>query len=705
MNDARAAPYRRLVPVASALLGGLLATALVAARAHSLDEERVRLEFEAAASTATAAIARHVESQLVLMRALRAWRQAVGEVGPTQFHAFVDPILESTPGVRALEYVPHVTRLERPAFERAMSRLAGEPYAIRVRDASGQLVTAPDSADYFPVADIEQGSGRNPVLGFDLFSDPVRREAIERSWSSGQPAATARVVLVRDQELGFLVFLPVYDARSNLTGLVSGVFVLEALVSGAIAAQPELGLGLTIDDLSAVRAEQQRLFERHASQPGATFDAMTDVGGRRWRLRATMPAAFGAQRRSQVPTLLLAGGSLVSLLLAAYLYGGVRRTDALTAANQALRAEIVERERAERAVAASEEGLRRAAHEWYATFDALREGILVIDDAGLVRRANRTACALAGSTELEGRAFAELASSEPWRALDELRAGVAGRGEADTREIREADSGTSWLLGASPLPWPSAGAWTILSFRDLTETALLRERVARGEHLAAMGSLVAGVAHEVRTPLFGITASLDAYAEDVADSPEAKEFLNLLRANVTRLTQLMSDLLEYGKPSALRPRMGDPCEPVRLAIRACAAQAEAAGVAITLDAAPDLPRVSRDPVRLEQVFVNLIQNAVQHSPRGGRVSIRAEATAGGVAFVVEDEGPGLVDADLHRLFEPFYSRRKGGTGLGLPIVQRIVEAHGGVLTAVRPRQPGARFRVELPPRTPGEARG
>ena len=113
----------------------------------------------------------------------------------------------------------------------------------------------------------------------------------------------------------------------------------------------------------------------------------------------------------------------------------------------------------------------------------------------------------------------------------------------------------------------------------------------------------------------------------------------------------------------------------------------------------EIPRLELDPGRMEQVFENLIANAIQHSPPGGRVRVTARLggpKGGPVEFTVEDEGAGLAEADIPRLFDPFFSRRQGGTGLGLSIVQRIVEAHGGRVAAGNRAVGGAVFTVRLP---------
>jgi PAS domain S-box-containing protein len=238
----------------------------------------------------------------------------------------------------------------------------------------------------------------------------------------------------------------------------------------------------------------------------------------------------------------------------------------------------------------------------------------------------------------------------------------------------------------------------VTAVRDLSERTRLEAELRRRETLATMGSLVAGVAHEVRTPLFSLSATLDALEAGVGTPEEQGELRDLLRAQLRRLSSLMQDLLDYGRPPQLKRALGGIREPIERVVRNCQAQALRMGVRIEVRVPAALPDVWVDPGRLEQVFENLLVNALQHAPRGSTVKLSATQVVEppGLVCVVEDEGPGLTAADMERIFEPFFSRRRGGTGLGLAIAQRFVEAHGGSLTAGNRPGGGAAFTVTIP---------
>lgn len=232
------------------------------------------------------------------------------------------------------------------------------------------------------------------------------------------------------------------------------------------------------------------------------------------------------------------------------------------------------------------------------------------------------------------------------------------------------------------------------------ERTQLQAALRRSETLSAMGSLVAGVAHEVRNPLFAVSSTLDAMEARFAGREEYQRYLDVLRGEVNRLSNLMQELLEYGKPTGLEFFAGRIEGAVLPAIQACAALAKSRRILINHHLPPSLATIAMDRLRLVQVFQNLLQNAIQHSPEGATVTLESRELydAGGnwMECTVQDNGSGLITEDVTRIFEPFYTRRRGGTGLGLSIVQRIVEDHKGTISAGNRPEGGAVMTVRLP---------
>jgi len=235
--------------------------------------------------------------------------------------------------------------------------------------------------------------------------------------------------------------------------------------------------------------------------------------------------------------------------------------------------------------------------------------------------------------------------------------------------------------------------------QELVRRAEMEEALRRSELTSALGSLVGSVAHEVRNPLFGISAMLDAYAEEMSH-PDLAEFSAGLRQQVTRLTQLMRELLEFGRPVPIVLTPADLQPVIAEAVAGRTNAARDAGVTLHTALPDPLPEIEMDRGRMRQVLENLIDNAVQHAPAVRNVTIAAvEGVQGGRRWVecrVEDDGEGFQPRDLTRVFEPFFTRRERGTGLGLSIVQRIVEEHGGRVEAGNRPEGGAVITVRLP---------
>jgi signal transduction histidine kinase len=209
-----------------------------------------------------------------------------------------------------------------------------------------------------------------------------------------------------------------------------------------------------------------------------------------------------------------------------------------------------------------------------------------------------------------------------------------------------------------------------------------------------MGSLVAGVAHEVRNPLFGISGTLETLSVRLGPNGAYDKYFAMLKHDVGRLRTLMQDLLDYGRPARLALAPTAVADVVAEAARACEPLAE--GLRVEVRIADGLPPVRVDRPRMVQVFENLIRNALQHSPAGGRVVVEAgREESAAVWCSVRDFGPGFRAEDQPRLFEPFFTKREGGTGLGLSIAQRIVEQHGGSIVAENHPEGGAVVKLTL----------
>ena len=232
-----------------------------------------------------------------------------------------------------------------------------------------------------------------------------------------------------------------------------------------------------------------------------------------------------------------------------------------------------------------------------------------------------------------------------------------------------------------------------------------REELARraqlAEKLAAVGRLTAGLSHEIRNPLNAAALQLSVLERRVRKLPDdgqgsLLEPLVLVRDEIRRLDQTLQDFLLFSRPREL-VRKPLPLESLlRKVADLLSGDAEARQVQLVVDVAPGTPAAAADEGVLRQVLLNLILNALDVSPRGGRIELQGRAGEDGIELVVADEGPGIPPEARNRLFEPFFTTKPNGTGLGLAIVHSLVDQHGGRVWVDQAEAGGAAFHIRLP---------
>ena len=256
---------------------------------------------------------------------------------------------------------------------------------------------------------------------------------------------------------------------------------------------------------------------------------------------------------------------------------------------------------------------------------------------------------------------------------------VTPMAEARSERVARRADDTTFPVGYSRTQLVSnAGevrGWLVL-YQDLTELATLREKAERAERLAVLGQLAAGLAHEIRNPLGAISGSVELVRDADILGAEDKRLLGTVLGEVDRVNELVSTMLELGRPTTPERRIVDVADIARTVVEL--ARRQASTVSLVLESSPAMASV--DPGQMRQVLWNLVKNAIQFSPKDGEVHVRARAEDGRVKLEVEDRGHGIDAADVARVFDPFFTKRAHGVGLGLAIAKQIVDAHGGTLT-------------------------
>jgi PAS domain S-box-containing protein len=237
----------------------------------------------------------------------------------------------------------------------------------------------------------------------------------------------------------------------------------------------------------------------------------------------------------------------------------------------------------------------------------------------------------------------------------------------------------------------------VVTFEDVSEVKALTDQLIRADRLAAMGELTAGVAHEVRNPLGIIRASVQLLEDSGTDRKRVLEATGVIKQEIDRLDKVIKALLDFGRPSKPHLALTDLAPVIDDVVLFTRQFAGRASVTIEAEGGTNLPRVVADADQLKQVFVNLVSNAVQAMEwRGGRIRLTSSSDGGFVSIAVTDDGPGIPPEDLKKIFDPFYSTRDDGTGLGLTMVHRIVDEHDGHVEVKSTLGAGTSFIVSLP---------
>lgn len=286
-------------------------------------------------------------------------------------------------------------------------------------------------------------------------------------------------------------------------------------------------------------------------------------------------------------------------------------------------------------------------------------------------------------------------------AVNDVIAGRAGFLETETR-VAAGGASIPIELSASPLrDEAGARAGAVLLFQDLRELEALREEVERERHLASLGRLAAGVAHEVRNPLSSLKGFAQLFRTKFQPGSQEEHYADIMIEEVERLDRVVEELLDFARPVRPDRRPTDVNAVVRESAALVFEDAAFKTVSVQTKLGEGLPPVLVDPLQIRQALLNLLLNGIDAAGSGGTVTVEtALSTAQGgathVAVGVRDNGAGLDPCDVPKLFEPFYTTKPNGTGLGLTIVSRILEQNGGHVSVVSVKGQGSTFSMRLP---------
>ncbi|MBA4396200.1 MAG: histidine kinase [Syntrophus sp. (in: bacteria)] len=240
-------------------------------------------------------------------------------------------------------------------------------------------------------------------------------------------------------------------------------------------------------------------------------------------------------------------------------------------------------------------------------------------------------------------------------------------------------------------------AGIVFLFRDITDVRRLKKEITRNQHLTALGSLAAGVAHEIRNPLSSIKGFATYFRDRYRDNPEDEKTAGIMIREVDRLNRVISQLLDYARPMTMQRQEVFIQDVIRHALRMIEAQAGEKGITLQADLPADIPAAGIDADRMQQVFLNLFLNAMGAMESGGVLSVVLTGLPDGrLRIEVRDTGAGIAPHDLGRIFDPYFTTKPSGTGLGLAIVQKIIDAHNAVIHVASTPGQGTAVTILLP---------
>jgi signal transduction histidine kinase len=223
-----------------------------------------------------------------------------------------------------------------------------------------------------------------------------------------------------------------------------------------------------------------------------------------------------------------------------------------------------------------------------------------------------------------------------------------------------------------------------------------RTQMSRAEHLATLGELATGLAHEIRNPLAGIAGVIDIIGRDLPVTSPARAMVKDVRLEIDQINRILTDLLLTARPHPPRMMKSNLDTTVEHAVMLARQQVLSKPIRIDVVTDPGLPEVEHDSDQIHQVVLNLLLNAVQSIESNGDVTVRVSSHDDRATISVNDTGRGMSPQQITQIFRPFYTTRPTGTGLGLSLVSRIIDEHNGRITVTSEPGKGSTFEVELP---------
>jgi len=691
---------------------GLTTSILLAFATYSLLSAALRQDVRNSARLVTFALQKTLASDILLIRSVERFFAGSSYVSREEFHEFVSPLLNSDSSLISIDWAPRVSGDDRKKTELELSKYGVE--SLRALDIDRNLIPHPGADVYYPVVYSEPKTIGQKVLGFDHWSDLLRRKAMITAVYRHEPTATETFRLFRlgtgnEDNEDFLGIIPLMadeaESRSfhpsevqNVRGFIVGVYRFSRLLKTALR-------GFTEGDfLVSTNFGDPRNYIGDVS-PLSVEDRLT-VLNRVWSITITPTERYLAPRRSSLPWMVFLMSVSLTVLTGQFLIAQARRREELVNSNRNL-------------MSISQE-LNNTIGELESYRNALNQHAIVAitDRAGRIVESNSMFSLISGysSDELLGKTHRIVNSGfhprgffvDLWRAIS---SGQTWRGQIRNRR----KSGELYWVDTTIVPVRD-GEGKIrryISLRtDITELKKIQEDLeaardeARSSTIAKTRFLM-NMSHEIRTPLTSIIGYSESLIADALNERERTQAIQSVLRNGKHLLGILNDILDLSKIEAgkmeieeLESSLPDLLTDVRNLLAHHAAEK---GITLQIETHFPLPRTIRtDPTRFKQIIINLAGNAIKFTQKGGvTIAVSFDQQSKILTTAVRDTGIGLTEEQCARLFLAFSqadsstSRKFGGTGLGLVISADLAARLGGEVTVQSEVGVGSIFTVTI----------
>ncbi|MCK9382598.1 MAG: CHASE domain-containing protein [Sulfuritalea sp.] len=669
---------------------------------HSEQKAAIQKHGEALAQRLEQRVIAHQEA----LSALRRLIEVTPDMSYRQFEYFTRITLKDNPDIFALASNPFVLHAQRQAFERSMAQKTGVAgFEIKERNSRNQLVRAADRPEYVAVGFISPLEGNRRAIGFDINSEQLRHDAIQRAKRWGLPVVTAPVRLVQEdrQRVGVLLIHPAYIAATTpdqatssrrLAGFAGGVIKVDEMIEIATRKSTVPGIVFEVED--AFPAPDRSLLYRSSSarissDSDYAWETQIPVADRSWTLRVAPTEEFLRQQNHWLTMIVGAGGLALASLLQMLL---LVTTGTTAAVQRKVREQTVE-------LQARGDALADRNAQLDALFRLSPDGFVAFAPDGKVRFVNPA------FDTMTGIRYDDVVG----KGEDVLDAELRSRCEA-----ADSFAGVAACFGLPGAPLAprtltlKSPRFTVLSAvgirseaASLARILYLHEVTLQVEVDRMKNEFLSHAAHELRTPMTSILGFSEILLKMEVDEATRKDLLETIHRQTLWLVDIINELLDLSRIEARRGR-DLKIERVDLADLV---HSTVAGVApgddrwqLVVDVPPRPQGVMADLAKLRQALTNVIGNAIKYSPDGGEVRIAIAEAPGKVGISVSDQGVGMTAEQLTHLGERFWradtSGKTPGTGLGLAIVKEILKMLGGSMEVRSKPKAGTTVILWLP---------